>query len=236
MSADFHLDASNTFVDPGAELFLKLFERIGSETAAAVDRHAFTHCSQYRHERQIKQPRFQVPERGVNCSNGHRDNARTAQISNRVYHCRPCSVYGHRIAAHNYGRQEVFDQQCGRRIGVRVAEAGYTSAGCFDDHQRRLVPGERAVTFRTICRNDERRHVEAFNWDFNPFALTTRDCRHLQITSRILSFTTVLMIFQRSFSPRKSASANFKDCFIVMLPGRGGSFGSTTASTTARPP
>ena len=43
------------------------------------------------------------------------------------------------------------------------------------------------------------------------------------------------MTFQRFFSPCASASAKCIACSIVMLPGIGGSLGSTTASTTAGP-
>src|SRR5437868_3367599 len=54
-----------------------------------------------------------------------------------------------------------------------------------------------------------------------------------QTTSRTLSLITSLMMSQRYFSPRTSASPNFIAWSMVILPGRGGSLGSTTAWTTA---
>src|SRR3954451_16396383 len=43
------------------------------------------------------------------------------------------------------------------------------------------------------------------------------------------------MIFKRSFSPFSKASAKWSACSAVILPGNGGSCGSTTASMTAGP-
>jgi len=54
-------------------------------------------------------------------------------------------------------------------------------------------------------------------------------------TSRILSSIAVLMIFHPFFVPFAIASAKCRACSALMLPGSGGSFGSTTASMTAGP-
>jgi len=59
--------------------------------------------------------------------------------------------------------------------------------------------------------------------------------RCLQITSRILSSIIVFTIFFASFSPRISASAKWSACSSFIWPGSGGSFLSTTASTTTGP-
>ena len=48
-------------------------------------------------------------------------------------------------------------------------------------------------------------------------------------TSRMVFSTTVLIISQPSFCPRVSAFANCQACSVVILPGSGGSLGSTTA-------
>ena len=76
------------------------------------------------------------------------------------------------------------------------------------------------------------RHFQmAFIWTPHSHCLM----QSAQMTSRTLSFSTVLMIFQRSFSPLASASANLNACSEVILPGSGGSLGSTTACTRPGP-
>ena len=55
------------------------------------------------------------------------------------------------------------------------------------------------------------------------------------MTSLTLSPSTDLMIFQLSFWPRASDSANLNACSELAFPGSGGSLGSTTAWITAGP-
>jgi len=53
--------------------------------------------------------------------------------------------------------------------------------------------------------------------------------------SRILSEIAVKAIFPPWGVPRANASAKFLACFVEMVGGRGGSWGSTTASTITGP-
>ena len=46
IAADFHFHARNPLLHPAAELLLQFFVRIGSEPAAAVNRHRFAHLPQ----------------------------------------------------------------------------------------------------------------------------------------------------------------------------------------------
>jgi hypothetical protein len=160
-AADFHLDAPDALVDPPGQLFLQFVERIGSKAATAVYGHTCLHLSPKGNQRQIEQPRLQVPQRVIDSGDRHRTDPRPAQIADRGGHRIPARLDRQRIAADYQAGQPVVDQFGRCHIGVTEADAGSVIGPDLDQYQRRCLPGEDAVGFRRGGRNSKGRPLQA---------------------------------------------------------------------------
>src|SRR5215212_9281230 len=89
LAPDLHLDAWNTLRDPAGELLPKALDRVGGEASAAVDRHALVEAAEQVGERDLEQPRLQIPECSVHGRDGHGADTRASDVAEGVLHRDP---------------------------------------------------------------------------------------------------------------------------------------------------
>ena len=164
VAPDLHLHAWDPRLDPPAQLTAQPRGIVRREPAAAVDRHALARHAQQLGHRPVEELPPQVPERDVDRRDRHRRDPVTAEVANLGTHRGPDRGVLERVAADDDVVQRIPNQQRGRRIGVRVTDAGSIRRLELHQHQGRCVPHERAVGFwAALGRDAVRAHREIAN-------------------------------------------------------------------------
>jgi hypothetical protein len=99
LASDLHLDAGDALRDPAGELLPEALDGVGSEASATVDGHALVEAPEQVGERDLKQPRLQVPERCIHGRDGHRTDSRPPGVAEGVLHRGPGRLNAHRVLA-----------------------------------------------------------------------------------------------------------------------------------------
>src|SRR5207237_10571110 len=140
LARDLDLHPRDPLSDPALELLTEPVERVRGEAAAAVDECLVAGPSDEIDERQLEEPRFQIPEREVDGRQRAEPDPRPARVPERDSHRLPGLGDREGVAALDDLGQLLLDELPGGGRRVAIAEARLAGGAQLDDVDRRRVP------------------------------------------------------------------------------------------------